>query len=67
MDICITNLIYNPDGYDLPEEHVEITSFEDTDINMKNWLIQDAVGHTYRFPNTYLSPAKLYIYGQGWC
>ena len=49
MDICITNLIYNPDGYDLPEEHVEITSFEDTDINMKNWLIQDAVGHTYNF------------------
>ena len=32
---------------------------------MKNWLIQDAVGHTIDFLNTYLSSAKLYIYGQG--
>ena len=63
MDICITNLIYNPDGYDLPEEHVEITSFEDTDINMKNWLIQDAVGHTYRFPEYILKPGEtVYIW-----
>ena len=48
----------------MPEEHVEITSFEDTDINMKNWLIQD-VSDIPIISNTYISPAKLYIYGQG--
>jgi hypothetical protein len=56
MNIRITFIEFNPNGVDLPTEHVVITSFESTDINLVNWTIKDTANHIYVFPDLSIHP-----------
>lgn len=49
-DVRIIYIEYDPPGSDMEGEYVRLKNFSSVDVEMAGWSLQDAAGHTYRFP-----------------
>ena len=71
-DIIISIISYEGDGWQQPDEFVEIKNNGEKPIQLENWILRDSQNHLYRFPNYVIIPGqycRIYtdLYNPGTC